>query len=49
MKYLTVQNNKKKEISALMKDNDEFWESRPLTKDMIEYATQDVIYLPLVY
>lgn len=49
MKYLSVQNNKKKEISVLMRDNDEFWENRPLNSDMIDYATQDVIYLPLVY
>lgn len=33
----------------MMKDDDEFWERRPLSNDMIEYATQDVVYLPLVY
>ena len=42
-------NTKKHEISLLMKDDEEFWERRPLSKDMIEYATQDVVYLPLVY
>lgn len=26
-----------------------FWEHRPLSQDMIEYATQDVIFLPRVY
>jgi ribonuclease D len=32
-----------------MKNDDEFWERRPLTQDMIDYATQDVCYLPMVY
>jgi ribonuclease D len=32
-----------------MRDNDSFWERRPLNKDMIQYATQDVLYLPQVY
>ena len=39
LKYLNVINSKKKEISNLMRENDEFWEQRPLTKDMIEYAS----------
>lgn len=32
-----------------MKQDDAFWETRPLDQDMIAYATQDVIYLPRVY
>ena len=47
--YLDVINTKKVEMSYNMKNNDEFWEIRPLTADMIDYATQDVIYLPKVY
>jgi ribonuclease D len=47
--YLDVTHTKKQEISLKMKDNDEFWEKRPLNSDMIDYATQDVIYLPMVY
>lgn len=37
--YLDVNHTKKHEISVKMKENDEFWEIRPLTKDMIDYAT----------
>lgn len=47
--YLDVTHTKKYEISLKMKENDEFWEIRPLSKDMIDYASQDVIYLPRVY
>ena len=47
--YLNVINNKKEKIAKLMKDDDKFWEIRPLSNDMIEYSTQDVIYLPRVY
>jgi predicted RNA-binding protein with RPS1 domain len=32
-----------------MKSNKNFWAQRPLTKDMFEYAAQDVIYLPHCY
>jgi ribonuclease D len=32
-----------------MKEDDSFWETRPLDPGMIDYATQDVIYLPQVY
>ena len=32
-----------------MQSNAEFWEQRPLTPAMIQYAAQDVQYLPLVY
>lgn len=37
--YIDVVHTKKHEISAKMKNDDGFWERRPLTKDMIEYAT----------
>jgi ribonuclease D len=47
--YIDVVHTKKYEISAKMKNDDSFWERRPLTQDMIDYATQDVIYLPMVY
>ncbi len=33
----------------IMREHDDFWEKRPLTRDMIQYATQDVLYLPQVY
>lgn len=33
-----------------MKKDETFWHKvRPLTKEMLEYAAQDVIYLPQVY
>ena len=38
LSYLGVQNTKKQEISMMMKYNDEFWEIRPLSQDMIDYA-----------
>ena len=47
--YIDITHTKKHEISAKMKYDDEFWERRPLSSDMIDYATQDVIYLPMVY
>lgn len=47
--YIDVTHTKKHEISAKMRNDDSFWEKRPLTHEMIDYATQDVIYLPLVY
>lgn len=48
-KYLRVENSKKSSISTEMKGNDQFWEQRPLTSEMIEYASQDVMYLPSIY
>ena len=32
-----------------MMEDDEFWERRPLSSEMLEYASQDVFYLPMVY
>lgn len=37
--YIDVVHTKKHEISAKMKNDDGFWERRPLTQDMIDYAT----------
>lgn len=48
-KYLNTENGKKTEICDEMTNNPEFWEQRPLTVAMIEYAAQDVIHLPRVY
>ena len=39
----------KTSISTEMTANNKFWEQRPLTSEMIEYASQDVIYLPSIY
>jgi len=47
--YLGQYNTKKDEINDLMQINPQFWEQRPLTPTMIEYAAQDVQYLPQVY
>lgn len=37
--YIDVVHTKKHEISAKMRYDDGFWERRPLTEDMIAYAT----------
>ena len=47
--YLGKVNSKKDEINIAMQNNEEFWEQRPLTSSMIQYAAQDVQYLPQVY
>ena len=36
-------------MNSSMTKNKNFWEIRPLTNEMIEYATQDVVYLEQVY
>jgi len=46
---LNLENTKKTEINDMMKENAEFWYERPLKRVMLEYAAQDVIYLPEVY
>lgn len=33
--YIDVTHTKKKEIGAIMRDDETFWERRPLTRDMI--------------
>ena len=47
--YLSVQNTKKREIQVQMKQDQLFWERRPLSQDMMDYATQDVVFLPRVF
>lgn len=48
-KYLNTENAAKSEISDEMKCNLEFWDQRPLTRVMIDYASEDVAYLPKMY
>ena len=44
--YCGVENDKKDYISGLMNTDPEIWNRRPLSEEMIDYAAQDVIYLP---
>lgn len=46
---MKVENTKKAEMNSQMTSDPEFWYQRPLTYDMLEYAAQDVIYLPEIY
>jgi ribonuclease D len=39
----------KSKISDEMHADPEYWDHRPLTSDMVEYAAQDVVYLPKMY
>jgi len=32
-----------------MRNNSKFWESRPLKKDMLDYASKDVFYLEKLF
>ena len=51
-KYLgaDVQNTNKNDIAKQMKLDETFWHTlRPLSQQMLEYAAQDVIFLPRVY
>ena len=43
---MNVNNDKKNVIQSQMKNDNMFWNQRPLTIEMMEYAGQDVIYLP---
>ena len=36
-------------ISDEMQADPDLWDNRPLSKEMVEYAAQDVIYLPKMY
>lgn len=47
--YIGKINEKKDEINSAMQNDEQFWEKRPLTPAMIQYASQDVQYLPQVY
>lgn len=48
-RYLNRTNTCKDTIQSKMKDNKYFWDTRPLTEEMIKYAGQDVLYLPYLY
>lgn len=48
-RYLNKENDKKESIQLQMSANKFFWDTRPLTIEMYEYAAQDVIHLPLLY
>lgn len=41
-----MQNDKKDYVSGLMNADPEVWNRRPLSDEMIDYAAQDVMYLP---
>jgi predicted RNA-binding protein with RPS1 domain len=47
--YLNKANDQKDFIQKEMRTNKQFWEIRPLSKEMLDYASQDVIYLPVLY
>lgn len=48
-KYLNRSNDFKDIIQTEMQNDKNFWDKRPLTDDMLTYASQDVIYLPYLY
>jgi ribonuclease D len=48
-RYLDRSNDFKDVIQNEMKNDRLFWEKRPLTEEMLNYASQDVIYLPYMY
>ena len=48
-RYLNKMNDYKDLIQAEMNKDKNFWEIRPLTSEMILYASQDVIFLPYLY
>ena len=39
----------KAKISDEMQADPDLWDQRPLSKEMIKYAAQDVVYLPKMY
>lgn len=47
--HLELLNEYKDFMAKKLKDDITLWEKRPLTDEMINYAAQDVCYLPLVY
>jgi len=45
-----TQNTNKDAIIQLMKQDENFWHTqRPLTREMLQYAAQDALFLPSVY
>ncbi|CAI2367863.1 unnamed protein product [Moneuplotes crassus] len=47
--YMRVENTMKTKVNSCMTSDPEFWYQRPMTHEMLEYASQDVIYLPEMY
>ena len=47
--YLGVQNDQKSTIQSQMKKNPLIWDIRPIKEDLLDYAAQDVLYLPLLH
>lgn len=48
-KYFKINKDENFFIKGSMKENSRFWEKRPLTKEMIEYASKDVFYLEKLF
>lgn len=48
-RYLNKTNECKDLIQSEMKSDKLFWEKRPLTEDMLDYAAKDVLFLPFLY
>ena len=48
-RYLNQANECKALIQSEMKNDRYFWEKRPLTPEMLKYASQDVVFLPYLY
>lgn len=48
-RYLNKSNEWKELIQSEMKSDRLFWERRPLTQEMLKYASQDVVFLPYLY
>ncbi len=46
---MDVENTMKTKVNSWMTTDPEFWYQRPLSHDMLEYAAQDVYYLPEMY
>jgi len=48
-KYLELSNEYKDSISMKLRADITLWEKRPMTDEMINYAIQDVCFLPEMY
>lgn len=44
-----IENSQKDAVNNLMSQDPELWWKRPLSFELQEYASQDVLYLPMVY
>ncbi len=49
MKYFKVVKDDKSEIKSEMNSNKYYWGVRPLTENMMKYATEDVLFLEKLY